>query len=315
MPAQAQGSRRQPPGLLSFSSGSLERGAGAGERAERTGAAPRVLRGAWGKLGSPRGRARGAVPPPHAGGVGEILVSLLGFSVSCKTLGLRGPGCERWDRAPAPPSRRKAPAWGRDPAGATWAGAGARPPLSLCPSARAGTEGLLLGGSARLALSEGQHRSPATFVRSLFNLHGSRCDPDSPINPASVILFYSPPLPSLLPFFFGRVQTSLWSLFLFLVCFSLSRPVAPRFPASSSPSFAFLLQPSLPPLQPPPLQNWCSLDNLQSLNPPPAASQLGWAGTWQRDAPGAPPCLAAPLPKSTRQSLALRMRSPTPLGC
>lgn len=171
------------------------------------------------------------------------------------------------------------------------------------------------GGSARLALSEGQHRSPATFVRSLFNLHGSRCDPDSPINPASVILFYSPPLPSLLPFFFGRVQTSLWSLFLFLVCFSLSRPVAPRFPASSSPSFAFLLQPSLPPLQPPPLQNWCSLDNLQSLNPPPAASQLGWAGTWQRDAPGAPPCLAAPLPKSTRQSLALRTRSPTPLGC
>lgn len=160
MPAQAQGSRRQPPGLLSFSSGSLERGAGAGERAERTGAAPRVLRGAWGKLGSPRGRARGAVPPPHAGGVGEILVSLLGFSVSCKTLGLRGPGCERWDRAPAPPSRRKAPAWGRDPAGATWAGAGARPPLSLCPSARAGTEGLLPGGQRPPCSEQGAARIP-----------------------------------------------------------------------------------------------------------------------------------------------------------
>lgn len=63
-------------------------------------------------------------------------------------------------------------------------------------------------------------------------------------------------------------------------------PGAPPFPASSSPSFCFLLQPSVPPLQPPPLQNWCSLDNLQSLNPPPAASQLGWDGTWQPVAAG-----------------------------
>lgn len=31
------------------------------------------------------------------------------------------------------------------------------------------------------------------FVRSLFQLHGSRCDQDSPINPALVILFCSPP--------------------------------------------------------------------------------------------------------------------------
>lgn len=37
------------------------------------------------------------------------------------------------------------------------------------------------------------------FVRSLFELHGSRCDQDSPINPALVILFCSPPPISLWP--------------------------------------------------------------------------------------------------------------------
>lgn len=48
----------------------------------------------------------------------------------------------------------------------------------------------------------------AVFVRSPFHLHGSRCDQDSPINPALVILFVYP-----LPLSFGRVQTLLWSLF------------------------------------------------------------------------------------------------------
>lgn len=49
----------------------------------------------------------------------------------------------------------------------------------------------------------------AVFIHSPFHLHGSRCDQDSPINPASIILFLFSPL----PFFFGRVQTLLWSLF------------------------------------------------------------------------------------------------------
>lgn len=92
------------------------------------------------------------------------------------------------------------------------------------------------GGSARLALSKGQHGSPATFVCSLFNLHGSRCDPDSPINPASVILFYSPPSPPSFPFSlaesrlrFGPFFCS-WSAFLSPAPWPLASPRAAPLP-------------------------------------------------------------------------------------
>lgn len=69
MPAQAQGSRRQPPGLLSFSSGSLERGAGAGERAERTwGCSARPSRSVGEARLTPRQSARRRSPSPRRGG-------------------------------------------------------------------------------------------------------------------------------------------------------------------------------------------------------------------------------------------------------
>lgn len=142
------GAGEPPPAAGAAPSPLVAWSAGLGLASERRGLG---LRASFAERGGssahPAAEREAPFPLPTPGGR-RILVSLLGFSVSCKTLGLRGPGCERWDRAPpAPRSCRKAPAWGRDPAGATWAGAGVRPPLSPCPSARAGAEGLLPGGS------------------------------------------------------------------------------------------------------------------------------------------------------------------------
>lgn len=91
--------------------------------------------------------------------------------------------------------------------------------------------------------------------------------------PAFLILFGSP-----FPFSFGRVQTLLWSLFLFwyftLLAWSLW-PGAYCLPGSSVLPLWFLLQLLVSPLKPPLSQNWCSLDDLQSLNTPPGAAQVG----------------------------------------
>lgn len=193
---------------------------------------------------------------------------------------------------------------------------------SLCPASarpRAGAEGPLPGGSARLALSEEQRGSAATFVRSLFNLHGSRCDPDSPINPALVILFYFPPtpLPSL---FFGRVQTLLWSLFCSCSSF-LSLPVA-RCPSLPREQLLFLLLSFAAVGSTTPTTSVTKLV-LTGQPPVPESTSCSLAAGLGRDLaaggsgmlPEHPPCLAAPLPKSTRQGLALGTRCPTRPGC
>lgn len=57
-------------------------------------------------------------------------------------------------------------------------------------------------------------------LHSLFQLRGSRCDQDSP-NPLPWLFYFVFPF----PFYFGRVQTLLWSLFLFWL-FALLEPVA-----------------------------------------------------------------------------------------
>lgn len=102
-------------------------------------------------------------------------------------------------------------------------------------------------------------------------LFGSHCAQDNPINPTLVILFYYPP-PS--PPLFFRPSPD-FVLLPFLFCFFLCSPGSepmlqcPSLPQLSfSASFWFPLQLLVPPLPLLPSHNWCSLDNLQSPNPP-----------------------------------------------
>lgn len=253
MPAQVQGVAIGLPfsSSSSSSSGSLERRAGAGERAVRSGALSSSAQRGEAQLS--RGRVRGSVspPPPPLWGLENPGFSSWFFCLYCKLSGFG----DRCSQAPAPGSCRMGPAWGRDPVGAPWARAGG-------------------GGGTRSVwpcLSVRPRAPTALFVHSSFNLLGSCCAQDNPINPALVILFYFHPSPFLLT----ESRLCFAPFFVLVLCSpgpepTLRCPSLPPSPPppSSSASFWFLLQLLVPPLPLLPSHNWCSLDNLQSPNPP-----------------------------------------------
>lgn len=161
--------------------------------------------------------------------------------------------------------------------------------------------------------SQGEHGSGCSLCIPCSTC--SRCDQDSP-KPLLFLFYFGS------PFSFGRVQTLLWSLFLFwyfaLLAWSLW-PGASCFPGSSVLPLWFLLQLLLSPLKPPLSQNWCSLDDLQSLNPPPGLHRLAevglggqCGGRWQQEAPRAAPHMATP---SSSKAQDIGMVSPPRLGC
>lgn len=207
-------------GLLSFSFGIQERGAG--EQAEMRGEERRRA-GLWRVLVEPGEtqliceRARVAISPPDPGGR-RILVSLLGFF--CLYYKLLGFGTRATAEAKSPlPGAAGRPLRGagtpREPPGPKL-GAQEEPGLqdehmsmrgssSLCTHWAKPREPPLW--SFCLVPAEGSMALAALFV-FLFHLHGSRCDQDSPKTLLWLFYFVSP-----LPFSFGRVQTLLWSLF------------------------------------------------------------------------------------------------------
>lgn len=130
MPAQVQGAAAGLPSSSSSSSGSLERRAGAGERAVRSGALCSSVQRGEAQLC--RGRVRGSASPPLFGGR-RILVSLLGFSVSIANSRVLGP------LRPSPRSRelQDGPCVGQgprgSPLGSSW-GVGGRVAVSVCPA-------------------------------------------------------------------------------------------------------------------------------------------------------------------------------------
>lgn len=241
-----------------------------------------------GKLGSPAGEREAPSPLPTLG-VGEswflFLVFFFFFCLYCKLLGfgaratdaaepplpgaagrpLRGAGTPREPPGPKPGAQEERVAAGRERGHE-----GLR--LPLCP-ARGSPGQAPREPLPREALAEEERSSRHCLCTFPFHPHGSCCDQDSPINPTSVILFCSPPplflwlSPdfTLVPFLFWFFALLAWSLW----------PGAHHFPVSNSLSLWFLLQLFVPPLKPPLLQNWCLLDDLQSLNPPPGVSQLG----------------------------------------
>lgn len=221
MPAQAEGA-----GLLSFPLASRS----AGLASEQRGPGLQHVPAERGEARLIFGRERGTVSPPDLGGRRESWFLFLFFFLSLlQTLGLWGQG-DRCGRAPCPGSCRKAPAWGRDPAGAAWAKVGGTGGAWGCRR-RARAPGCA-------APSPGRHRPrrsaalTAVFVRSPFRLHGSHRAQDGPINPALVILFCYPlplflwPSPdfALVPFLFRFFALLAWSPW----------AGAHRFPVSSS---------------------------------------------------------------------------------
>lgn len=113
MPAQVQGVAIGLPfsSSSSSSSGSLERRAGAGERAVRSGALSSSAQRGEAQLS--RGRVRGSVFPPRLFGGWRILVSLLGFSVSIANSRVLG-------TAAAKPPLQGAAGWALRGAGTPW---------------------------------------------------------------------------------------------------------------------------------------------------------------------------------------------------
>lgn len=137
MPAQVQGVAIGLPfsSSSSSSSGSLERRAGAGERAVRSGALSSSAQRGEAQLS--RGRVRGSVfPPPASLGVGESWFLFLVFLSLLQTLGFWGP------LQPSPRSRelQDGPCVGQGPRGSplgqSWGGRGGeeRVAVSVCPA-------------------------------------------------------------------------------------------------------------------------------------------------------------------------------------
>lgn len=208
-------------------------------------------------------RARVAISPLDPGGR-RILVSLLGFF--CLYYKLLGFGTRATAEAkPLLPGAAGRPLRGagtpREPPGPKL-GAQEEPGLqdehmsmrgfgSLCARRAKPREPPLW--SSRLMPAEGSMALTALSAFP-FQLHSSCCDQDSPKTLLWLFYFVSP-----LPFSFGRVQTLLWSLFLFwffaLLAWSLW-PGAYCFPGSSALPLWFLLQLLVSPLKPPLSQNW-----------------------------------------------------------
>lgn len=107
-------------------------------------------------------------------------------------------------------------------------------------------------------------------VHFLFHMHGSRCNQDSPKPLLFLFYFVSP-----FPLAESRLYFVLFLFWYFALLAGSLWPGAYCFPGSSVLPLWFFLQLLVSPLKPPLSQNWCSLDNLQSLNPPPGAAQVG----------------------------------------